>query len=163
MPLLRSVSLEGQSFSPRRRTVVMKCGGAAPGRRRPHSSTAFAVATRHFSRFPFCSLLYVRAWLSARPCRPATQQAGKAANQEAATHCGQQTLKNMTELLFESKIHLSHHNIGLESSLSRSSLDFSTHFTKNIGLKMSNISLYDDNPTMRLGRPLQAKLNRPTI
>ena len=28
-------------------------GGAAPGRRRPHSCTAFTVATRQFSRFSF--------------------------------------------------------------------------------------------------------------
>ena len=89
------------------------------GRRLPHSSTALAVATRLWSRFPFCSSLSARAWLSAWPRRPANQQAGKAANQEAGTHCVPQTLKNMTESLFESKNQLSQHNIGPKSSPSR--------------------------------------------
>ena len=88
-----------------------RCSG---GRRLPHSCMAFAVATQHFSCFPFCSLLYALAWLSVLPCLQANQQAGKGANQEAVTHCVAQTLKNMTESLFEFKIHLSQHNIGLE-------------------------------------------------
>ena len=70
MTLLDGVCSAGQSFPPRYRTAITKRGGAAPGlyrsyachrvdhpscphRRRPHSCTAFAVATRHFSRFPF--------------------------------------------------------------------------------------------------------------
>ena len=40
--------------------------------------------------------------------------AGKAAG--PGTHGGQQTLKNMTESLFESNNHLSQHNIGPKSS-----------------------------------------------
>ena len=54
------------------------------------------------------------------PRRPANQQAGKAAigHQEAGKHGGQETLKNMTGSLFESKYHLSPHNTGLEPSSS---------------------------------------------
>ena len=87
------------------------CGG----QRNPHSSTAFAGATRHFSCFPFCTSLSVQPLLSARPCRPADQKAGKVANQEADTHCCPQTPKNMTGSLVESKIYPSQHNIGLNS------------------------------------------------
>ena len=56
--------------------------------------------------------------LSALPAtRQVNQQAGKAANQEACTHCCQQMLENTVGLL--SKHQLSQHNIGLEPSPSR--------------------------------------------
>ena len=188
MTLIRGVNLAGQSFSPRRRTAVTKRGGAAPGlcgtsyvchrvdhlscphhcsggRRLPHSSTAqsaLAVATRHWSRFPLCSSLSARAWLSAWPRRPANQQAGKAANQEAGTHCVPQTLKNMsfdmTESLFESKNHHSQHIITI-------TVMFGYYHTLPKTL-ISNVCQTCPSTTtiktMKLGRPLPAQLNRPT-
>ena len=71
--------------------------------------------------------------------------------------------------LFECKTHLSQHKIGLEhigldSEPSHHSENLNWifhHFTGNIGLRMSKMSLYNDNHDNEIGQALACQLNWP--